>query len=85
MWCSYANIALVSGHLVQFNIVPHKTEQHPHGDTINLLDAYVCSGYIAMQALPRREIDDDGNPKPKRYQDGLEAGDSDEDTTFILW
>ncbi|EJD50692.1 hypothetical protein AURDEDRAFT_83726 [Auricularia subglabra TFB-10046 SS5] len=79
----YSNVVLVSGHLIQFHIAPRNSEHHPRGDTINLLDAYVCSGLFAMQALPRREF---LVPlAPKRYQDGLEADDAEEDVTFMLW
>ena len=74
---------LVSGHLVQFRIEPNHAEHHHRGDIINLLDTYVCSGIFAMQALPRREFLVE--VAPKRYQDGLEAEDSEEDTTFLLW
>jgi len=55
---------------------------HSHAKTINLLDAYVTSGYFAAIQL------DEGNklfePVPKRFQDGLETDDADMDTLIII-
>ncbi|KAH7102551.1 Pleckstrin homology domain-containing protein [Auriculariales sp. MPI-PUGE-AT-0066] len=79
----YCNLVLVSGHLVEYRIDPRHSDHHHRGDTFNLLDTYVCSGIFATQALPRREYLVE--VAPKRYQDGLEAEDSEEDTTFLLW
>ena len=45
----------------------------------------MCSGYVAAQHLPEGQYDPDAPPLPRRYQDGLEADDKDEDTLFVVW
>ncbi|TBU28603.1 Pleckstrin homology domain-containing protein [Dichomitus squalens] len=86
-WGQYKHIQLVllSGHLVQFEI-SHKSSLHHRRDkVINLLDAYVCSGYFAAQYLPEGQYDANKPPVARRYQDGLETDDVEEDTLFIVW
>lgn len=55
---------------------------HTHAKTINLLDAYVTSGYFAALEL------DEGNklfePTARRFQDGLETDDADMDTLIVI-
>lgn len=51
----------------------------------NLLDAYVCSGYLAEQCLPAGQYNPNDTPAPRRYQDGLETDDRDEDMIFMIW
>jgi hypothetical protein len=51
----------------------------------NLLDAYVCSGYFAALALPQGQYDPTIAPEARRYQDGLESDDLEEDMLFIVW
>ena len=53
--------------------------------TINLIDAYVCSGYFAAQALPPGQFRPDMPVTARRYADGLETDDPEEDTLFMLW
>lgn len=53
--------------------------------TINLIDAYVCSGYFAAQALPSGQFQADVPATARRYADGLETDDPEEDTLFMLW
>ena len=53
--------------------------------TINLIDAYVCSGYFAAQTLPPGQFRPDTPVVARRYADGLEADDPEEDTLFMLW
>ena len=53
--------------------------------TINLIDAYICSGYFAAQALPEGQFNPDAPPLARRYQDGLETEDPEEDTLFMIW
>ena len=55
---------------------------HAHAKTINLLDAYVTSGYFA--ALELGEGNKVFEPKAKRFQDGLETDDTDMDTLIII-
>lgn len=50
---------------------------------INLADAYVTSGYFAALTLPDGQFAADSS-LPRRYGDGLETKDSDEDTLFML-
>ncbi|KAG9125743.1 hypothetical protein FRC07_006402 [Ceratobasidium sp. 392] len=76
---------LTGGHLILFHITPNVTSYHHHSRTINLVDAYVYSGQIAMRSLPRAAGVDSRQKIPRRYQDGLESDDSEEDTTFIIW
>lgn len=49
------------------------------------MDAYVCSGYLAAIALPKGQYKANVNPDPRRYQDGLETGDPEEEMLFMLW
>ncbi|CAE6461333.1 unnamed protein product [Rhizoctonia solani] len=76
---------LTGGHLVLYHITPNVTSYHRHSRTVNLADAYVYSGQIAMRSLPRATGVDSRQKIPRRYQDGLESDDSEEDTTFIIW
>lgn len=53
--------------------------------TVNLIDAYVCSGYFAAQTLPDGQFKPDMPATARRYADGLETDDPEEDTLFMLW
>lgn len=57
---------------------------HRRSQTINLIDAYVCSGYFASLAL-LDEFDPDAPHVTKIFQDGLETNDAEEDMLFVLW
>lgn len=57
---------------------------HKH-KSINLIDAYVCSGYFAAQTLPSGQFKPDTPAMARRYADGLETNDPEEDTLFMLW
>ena len=74
---------LVANHLVQYNIGPNSL-LHPIFKKISLSDAYVCSGYLATLTLPEGEFDPSKSPSGRRYLDGLETDDSDEDTIFVV-
>jgi len=50
-----------------------------------LVDAYICSGFFAAQMLPKGQYSPNAAPAPRRYQDGLETDDRDEDMLFIVW
>ncbi|KAH7921911.1 hypothetical protein BV22DRAFT_1197834 [Leucogyrophana mollusca] len=76
---------LVSGHLVQYHVSPKSTLHRRRAKEISLLDAYVCSGYLAALGLRGGEYDPDSPSVPRRYQDGLEADDPEEDMLFIIW
>lgn len=81
----HIQLVLVSGHLVQYRIAAQHTLFHRRDKTINLLDAYVCSGYLAARYLPEGQYNPDAPPVARRYQDGLETEDCDEDTLFMIW
>lgn len=76
---------LVSGHLVKFLISGRTSLHHRRHKLINLLDAYTCSGYLAAQHLPDGQYHPDNPPLARRYQDGLESDEREEDTLFMLW
>ena len=80
----HVQLILLSGHLVEFRIT-NTSLYHRRGKIIHLLDAYVCSGYLAAQHLPEGQYNPDSPPLPRRYQDGLESDDRDEDTLFMIW
>ncbi|KAJ6508926.1 Pleckstrin homology domain-containing protein [Mycena sanguinolenta] len=80
----FVQLFLLPGHLAQFRIMPGTALHLAMNQNINLADAYVCSGYFAALTLPTGEHISD-NPLPRRYADGLECDDPDEDTLFMLW
>ncbi|KAI0372157.1 hypothetical protein BV20DRAFT_940447 [Pilatotrama ljubarskyi] len=86
-WGQYKHIQLVliSAHLVQFHISGRTSLHHRRDKVIPLLDAYLCSGYFAAQYLPEGQYDANAPPVARRYQDGLETDDSEEDTLFVVW
>jgi len=59
--------------------------QYHKRKTINLVDAYVCSGYFAAQTLPSGQFEPEKPTTARRYADGLETDDPEEDTLFMLW
>ncbi|KAF9487430.1 hypothetical protein BDN71DRAFT_1458507 [Pleurotus eryngii] len=75
---------LVAGHLVWFRVKANSQLNHRARKNIGLLDAYVGSGYFAVTILPRGQYKADTS-LPRRYQDGLEADDPEEDTIFAVW
>ncbi|KAJ7156013.1 Pleckstrin homology domain-containing protein [Mycena crocata] len=80
----FVQLFLLPGHLVQFRIRP-KSSLHPAMQKhINLTDAYVTSGYFAALTLPDGQYRSNA-ALPRRYQDGLETDDPDDDTMFMLW
>lgn len=74
---------LAHGHIIQFHLTSTKSAHHHRSKTINLRDAYIYSGQLAVASLPILDKDN-GVPIPKRYQDGLEADDGEDDVTFII-
>ncbi|KAH7885352.1 Pleckstrin homology domain-containing protein [Phlebopus sp. FC_14] len=75
---------LVSGYLVQYHVSPRSSLHHRRRRDINLMDAYVCSGYLAALALRRSEYDPYAPNAPRRYHDGLQADEPEEDVLFII-
>ncbi|PFH53944.1 hypothetical protein AMATHDRAFT_740 [Amanita thiersii Skay4041] len=74
---------LVTNHLIQYLISPTST-LHPLVKKINLTDAYICSGYMAALVLPEDEFNPSRPAAPRRYQDGLETDDKEEDIIFMI-
>jgi len=81
----HLQLVLVNGHLVQFRIKPTMSLHYHKRKSINLIDAYVCSGYFAAQTLPSGQFKPDAPAVARRYADGLETDDPEEDTLFMLW
>lgn len=75
---------LVAGHLVRFRIGSQSSMYPAFRKKINLLDAYVYSGYFAAQTLPKGQYRPNADPAPRRYQDGLETNDPEEDMLFMI-
>ncbi|KAI0754967.1 Pleckstrin homology domain-containing protein [Daedaleopsis nitida] len=86
-WGQYKHtqLVLIAGHLVQFHITGTGVFHHRKKKVVHLIDAYVCSGYFAAQYLPEGQYDANKPPVARRYQDGLETDDGEEDTLFIIW
>jgi hypothetical protein len=80
-------MVLVAGHLVQFAMKANSSfwRRRKGGASINLAHAYVVSGCFAAQALPASQYDPNTPAPARRYADGLEADDAEEDTLFVLW
>ena len=78
-------LILVSGCLTQFCITQRSPLHHRLSKVISLFGAYVCSGYLATLALPEDQYDAGAPQLARRYQDGLEVDDSDEDTLFVVF
>ncbi|EIW80949.1 hypothetical protein CONPUDRAFT_103997 [Coniophora puteana RWD-64-598 SS2] len=76
---------LVAGHLIQYHVSPRSPLHHRRSKEISLLDAYVCSGYLAALTLRREEFRPDNTAIARHYNDGLETEDPEEDTLFIIW
>ncbi|KAI0070145.1 hypothetical protein K474DRAFT_1687553 [Panus rudis PR-1116 ss-1] len=81
----HIQLVLVSGHLVQFHVTGKPAMHHRRHLTVNLLDAYIVSGYFAAQHLPSGQYNPDNPPLARRYRDGLESDENEEDTLFMLW
>lgn len=78
---SLVQVFLVAGHLTQYRIRPNSLLYKRRKIRINLLDAYVLSGFYSSLLLP----DDELTPTlAKRYDDGLEVDDSEEETLFTI-
>ncbi|KAG9315912.1 hypothetical protein JVU11DRAFT_3562 [Chiua virens] len=76
---------LLPGRLIQFSVSPTSTLHHRHSKEIGLLDAYVCSGYFAALALRNSEYNPETPNLPRRYGDGLETDEREEDELFVIW
>ncbi|KAF8809576.1 hypothetical protein BYT27DRAFT_7094201 [Phlegmacium glaucopus] len=77
-------VCLVAGHLVRFRIDAHSALYTSIRKKISLLDAYVISGYFAALTLPKGQYMPNAEPCPRRYYDGLETDDREEDMLFMI-
>lgn len=75
---------LVDGHLISFRVSPHNSLHPISKKKINLIDAYVCSGYLAALTLPKGQYRPNAKTVARRYEDGLEADDREEDMLFVI-
>lgn len=76
---------LVAGHLISFRIDGQSSLYPSRNKKISLVEAYVCSGYFAAQALPAGQYNPNVPAAPRRYGDGLENDDREEDMIFMIW
>jgi hypothetical protein len=76
---------LVAGQLVQFHIKPKSTHYRRQGKAVSLLDAYVVSGVLAAQVLPQGQYNPNNPITPRRYADGLESDDTEENMLFMVY
>jgi hypothetical protein len=49
------------------------------------MDSYVCSGYLAALALRQSEYNPQTPGVARRYSDGFEVDDPEEDILFTIW
>jgi hypothetical protein len=77
----------VAGHLVQFFIrrASSFNRRGKASQTVQLSHSYLVSGTLAAQALPTAQCDPNAAAIARRYADGLESNDLEEDSLFVLW
>lgn len=81
----YVQLFLTRGEICRFRIATDAPFHYSTTKKISLVDAYVCSGYFAAIALPSGQYHPNAPTTARRYQDGLEADDPEEDLLFCLW
>ena len=79
------HLFLVTGQLVRFHIRPQSTHYRRQGKVISLLDAYILSGVLAARALPKGQYNPNNPITPRRYADGLESDDTEENMLFVVF
>ncbi|KAG1882580.1 hypothetical protein F4604DRAFT_1741551 [Suillus subluteus] len=75
---------LVAGRLLQYQVSRNSFLCHKSRE-IDLMDSYVCSGYLAALTLRPGEYHPETPSVARRYIDGFEADDSEEDVLFAIW
>ncbi|KAG1742396.1 uncharacterized protein EDB91DRAFT_1279626 [Suillus paluster] len=78
------HLFLVSGRLLQYHVSRNSFLRH-RSKEINLMDSYVCSGYLAALTLWPSEYNPETPSVARRYFDGFEADDPEEDMLFAIW
>ncbi|KIY44808.1 hypothetical protein FISHEDRAFT_50785 [Fistulina hepatica ATCC 64428] len=76
---------VAAGEIVLFRTRPSKSVNVAMKRKVPLFDAYVCSGYFAALALPQGQLSQIDTSLPRRYQDGLEVDDPEDDLLFMVW
>jgi hypothetical protein len=76
---------LISGQLILFHVIRNSALHRRQPKSVSLLDAYVFSGYLAALTLPEGQYNPTSSAVPRRYRDGLEAADPEEDMLFMIW
>jgi Pleckstrin homology domain len=79
------DLFLVAGQLVQYRINPKSTQYRRREKSVSLLDAYIMSGVFAAQALPKGQYNPNNPVTPRRYADGLESDDAEENMLFVVY
>lgn len=75
---------LVAGRLLQYQVLRNSFIRHKSRE-INLMDSYVCSGHLAALTLCPGEYHPETPSVTRRYFDGFEADDPEEDMLFAIW
>lgn len=75
---------LVAGRLIQFQVLRDSFLRHKSRE-INLMDSYVCSGHLVALTLWPGEYHPETLSVTRRYFDGFEADDPEEDMLFAIW
>lgn len=75
------DLVLTQGSLSWFKIHRGSVLHTAAKKKISLGNAYVLSGFLAAQLLPREEFQDQA---ARHYRDGLEADDDDVDRLFVV-
>ncbi|KAF9077592.1 Pleckstrin homology domain-containing protein [Rhodocollybia butyracea] len=79
------DLVLLPEYLIHFRVSPKSILHSSAKKKISLVNAYVTSGYLASQMLPTGEINPDASNVPRRYADGLETDDQEEERLFVVW
>jgi len=78
------HLFLVTGRLLQYQVSRNSFLRHKSRE-INLMDSYVFSGYLAALTLRPGEYHPETPSVARRYVDGFEADDPEEDLLFAIW
>jgi hypothetical protein len=78
-------MVLISGCLLRYQVTPKSALHLRDSNVIHLHNAYVFSGYFAAMMLPGDQYNPEATIVARRYQDGLESNDLEEDTLFAVW
>lgn len=77
-------LVLISGTLLSYRVTPGSSMHKANKKKYSLTDSFVTSGYFAMQAFPRDRYNSP-EVSPRRYKDGLEVDDLEQDKVFVIF